>query len=252
MIFGKSKRLKEYEQIEAELKAQLNTAKKAADELSELAAQELRTPLIKLQKLLSASLENPVKAEELKVVIQTALNEIASYKSVIDDLHIISRTDTYKEPNLFVPINLTEAVREVAERFRPEAEKKHIVFNTELEETFSHPAHPAYIRKMISLLLDNAVKYTPEKGTIRISLKREKNHLILLIEDTGYGMEPEEISKALKRFHRLERSRREGIAGFGLGLSIAQWIARLHGTDLDVSSMTDKGTKFQIRFPLHN
>jgi len=251
-MFGKKKLSQEYQKKEAQWKKRLEAAEKSADALSELAAQELRTPLIKLQKLLQASIDNSSSTEELNSVIKSAIKEISAYKSVIDDLHIISRTDTYKEPNLFVPIDLTAAVREVAERFRPKAEEKQITFKTFLDETFSYAAHPTYFRKMVAIIIDNAIKYTPEKGTVQISLKREKNNLILLIEDTGYGMEPAEISKALKRFHRLERSRREGIAGFGLGLSIAQWIAKLHGTNLDVTSMTDKGSRFQVLFSLEN
>jgi len=251
-MFGKKKLKQQIEKVESEWKARLEASERSADELSELAAQELRTPLVRMQKLLQESLENSHKAEELKSTLQNLLTELSEYKSVIDELFIITRTNLYKEPGLFVPIDLTQATKEVAEKFVEKAKAKEIDYQLSLDETFTHPAHPTYYRKMVSILIDNAIKYTPNKGTVHISLHREKNNLVLLVEDTGYGMEPQEVSKALKRFHRLERSRREGIAGHGLGLSIAQWIARLHQTDLDISSMTGKGSRFQVLFSLKN
>jgi len=251
-MFGKKKQSQEFKEKEAKLQKQLEEAKQTKDELSELAAQELRSPLVRLQKLIQTTLDNSSDAKLLKETLEKTLAEVTDYKSVIDDLYIIARTNLYKEFNLFVPIDLTQATKEVAEKFINQAKEKEITLNLNLDTTFTHPAHATYYRKMIFLLMDNALKFTPKGGTVQVSLVRDKNYLVLLIEDTGPGMEPEEISKALKRFHRLEKSRREGIAGYGLGLSIAQWIARLHQTDLDVTSMTDKGSKFQVRFSLKN
>ena len=248
-MFGKKKRVQELKVKEAGLQQRLREAELFADVQSELVAKELRTPLVKLQRELQSALGQDASSEDLKKTLQHALAEVSEYKKVIDDIFLITRANLYKEPGLFVPINIAEATAEVAHLFQEAAKKKGIQLFQDLEANLTYPAHPTYFRKMVSLLIDNAIKYT-QKGSIKVSLKRLKNEIVLVIEDTGVGMEPEQVSKAFKRFYRLEKSRQESVSGHGLGLSLAQWIARLHGTDLEVTSMTDKGTTLVVRFSL--
>ncbi len=245
-MFGKKKLIQEWEQKEADWKKQLQEADNLANEQSELAAKELRVPLVKLQRSLQEALKNNSSSQE---TIEQTLSEITEYKKVIDDIFSITRANLYKEAGLFVPIDISEAIDQVASQFTSIAKEKNLIFSIDIEAGLTYPAHPTYFRKMISLLIDNALKCT-KKGTISLSLKRVKNNMFFILEDTGIGMKSEEVSKAFKRFYRTEKSRQENISGHGIGLNLAQWIARLHTTDLEVTSMTDKGTTFVIRFPL--
>lgn len=249
-MFGKKKRQKEWENREADLKSELEACERRVDKLSEMASQELRSPLVRMQKLLQDELAGSPTTEEMKATLNHLLQEISDYKKVIDEIFIINRTDVYKERGLFVPIDLSTAIDEVCDKFKTEAARKNLTFRCDTEEKSTYPAHPTYFRKLVSLLLDNAIKYTPEGGKVFVSLKRSNNHLILRVEDTGFGMEEEEIPKALQRFYRLEKARKDGIPGHGLGLSIAQWIAALHEAKFEVTSLVGKGSKFQITFSL--
>lgn len=250
-MFGKKKHLQQFKQQEKEWQKKLTSAEAIADEQSELVAKELRTPLVKLQRLLQESVNNNTSETQFKETVEKTLTEITDYKNVIDAIFSITRANLYKEAGLFVPIDITKATQEVANQFQSTAKEKGLSFILDFDPNLTYPAHPTYFRKMISFLIDNAIKYT-KQGQVQLSLKRVKNDIVLLIEDTGHGMEPEQISKALKRFYRTEKSRKENISGHGLGLNLAQWIARLHGADLEVTSMTDKGTSMVIRFPLNS
>lgn len=249
MLFGKKKKSERERARREELAA---AAERRLDELTEMAARELRAPLVRMQKLLQESLAPARDAEKTRGALENLLGEIVEYKKVIDDLFIIARTNLYKEPGLFVPIDLSAATREAAEKFREPAAAKKIAFDLDIQENLTFPAHAPYYRKLVGILLDNAVKYTPEGGRVALSLKREKNKLALLVQDTGEGMTEEEIPKALQRFHRLEKSRRDGIPGHGLGLTIAQWIAGLHQGKFEITSMSGKGTRVRVELSLEN
>ena len=99
-------------------------------------------------------------------------------------------------------------------------------------------------------LIDNAIKYTPTKGKVRISLKREDSTALFVIADTGIGIDADEIPKIFDRFYRVDKSRSRKLGGSGLGLSISKWIVELHGGSISVESEIDKGSTFTVALPL--
>jgi signal transduction histidine kinase len=106
----------------------------------------------------------------------------------------------------------------------------------------------ALIRQLVMILLDNAIKFTDTGGVVRIGVSMHEGTPTFVVEDTGIGIKPQELSRIFQRFFRGDtaRSRTDGA---GLGLSIASWIAREHGADIAVSSEPGKGTRVVVTFP---
>jgi signal transduction histidine kinase len=107
--------------------------------------------------------------------------------------------------------------------------------------------------KQVALnLLANAVKYTPEGGAVRADLSKDGNWAVLSVNDNGPGIAEEDLPHIFERFYRGDKARHRGSdgTGFGLGLSIAYWIVRNHGGEIQVDSTLGKGTTFQLRLPL--
>jgi two-component system phosphate regulon sensor histidine kinase PhoR len=106
------------------------------------------------------------------------------------------------------------------------------------------------LRQMIGNLLDNALKYTPEGGAIRLSLEQEDGHAELQVADTGIGIEPRHLDRIFERFYRVDKARSRALGGTGLGLSIVKHVCRAHGGEVSVASVVGQGTTFSVRLPL--
>ena len=107
---------------------------------------------------------------------------------------------------------------------------------------------PSLVRQLIMILLDNAVKFTDRGGEVRVRVSMRQGAPTFIVEDTGIGIKPDDLSRVFQRFFRGEiaRSRTDGA---GLGLSIARWIAREHGAEISLTSESGKGTKVILTFP---
>ena len=106
------------------------------------------------------------------------------------------------------------------------------------------------LRQLLLNLIDNAVKYTPEKGSIEISLFREQRLAKIRIKDSGVGIPAEDLSKIFDRFYRVDKARSREQGGSGLGLSISKWIADIHGGTISVESEVNNGSIFTVTLPL--
>ena len=125
------------------------------------------------------------------------------------------------------------------------AKKKAIDFEVNIEDNIKIRADYDKIRRLVVILVDNAVKYT-EKGKITVSLFTDKNRKVFIVEDTGIGIAKQDIDRVFDRFYRADKARhRQG--GTGLGLSIAKWIADIHRFQLTVESTINVGSKFTLR-----
>ena len=104
---------------------------------------------------------------------------------------------------------------------------------------------------MFYIFLDNAIKYTPKKGTITIGGKKERNNIKIEIKDTGIGIDKKDLPFIFDRFYRADKSRtKKSVPGFGLGLSLAKKIITLHKGQISVKSKRQKGTTFAVKLPL--
>jgi signal transduction histidine kinase len=109
---------------------------------------------------------------------------------------------------------------------------------------------PDRLKQLTLILLDNAIKYTPEGGSIVVELRRQGGSAELVVRDSGVGIRPDELPHVFERFYRGEAARKLDPQGTGLGLPIALWVASQHGGDLSIESQPGQGTTVRVRLPL--
>jgi signal transduction histidine kinase len=107
------------------------------------------------------------------------------------------------------------------------------------------------LRQLFLNVIDNAIKYTPEGGSVTLSVERKDGTAHFEVADTGIGIPADEIGKIFDRFYRVDKARSRELGGSGLGLSIAKWIAELHRGHIEVASDLQKGSTFTVVLPVN-
>ena len=137
--------------------------------------------------------------------------------------------------------------------FDPGPERRPGVFSppepADNERTHGSTADDVRLRQVFYNLLDNAIKYTPEGGTVEISSEARDKHAVVTVRDTGIGIAPEHLPRVFDRFYRVDKARSRDQGGTGLGLSIARTIVAAHGGQIDVASVAEKGTTCTVTLP---
>lgn len=210
------------------------------------ASHELRTPLTVIQTNLDVVLsDDEGTVEENEMWLDNAYSETRVMAKLIDQLLTLAKADTNDEKLDLSEISLTEILENICANMEIMAKNKNIDFELINKEEILIKGDYDKIRRMIVILIDNAIKYT-ESGMVKVKLYTEKNKKVLTVEDTGIGMSKYDMDRIFDRFYRADKARhREG--GTGLGLSIAKWIADIHKFSLTVDSVVDEGTKFTLR-----
>ena len=212
------------------------------------ASHELRTPLAVV--LASADLlrsDPSITSPFLKQVIEDVRDEVKKMTKLVSDLLTVARTDGKANQMRLVRMDLVSAVQQTVRIMRPFAEKKDIVIDEELPKRVEIHADEQKIRQLILILVDNAVKYTPEHGRISVCVQEDRWSVKLSVSDTGIGIAPEHQERIFERFYRVDKARSRRMGGNGLGLAIAREIVEAHGGSIAVESEPGKGTTFHIR-----
>ena len=212
------------------------------------ASHELRTPLTVIQTNLDVVLsDDEGTVEDNEVWLDNAYSETRVMAGLIDQLLILAKADANEEKLDISEFSLSEVVENVCQNMEIIARKKNLDFQMNIEEDIKIKADYDKIRRLIVILVDNAVKYT-EKGGVTVSLFTDKNKRVFTVEDTGIGIAKKDLDRIFDRFYRADKARhREG--GTGLGLSIAKWIADIHKYTLTVESELNVGTRFTLKMP---
>jgi len=215
------------------------------------ASHELRTPLTIMRGEVELALRSSKDPEEYRRILVSNLEEIVRLSAITENLLTLSKADLGQETVLFSEkINLRELLNELYEDSEVIALKKQISIRLEKNEDMSLYGDPLRLRQLMLNLVDNAIKYTPEKGNVTISSERENTFAKIRVVDTGIGIPKEEQRKIFDRFYRVDKGRSREMGGSGLGLSIAKWIAELHKGRIEVESEVDKGSTFMVFLPL--
>lgn len=163
---------------------------------------------------------------------------------------LLARFDAGRATLPFESVFLAEVVQGVVARMRVLAqEKRHHLSEHLSHEDMSLSGDPLLLRRLIWILLDNAIKYTPHGGCIEVALKRRGRTALLTVTDNGNGIPEKLLPKIFDRFFRIDPSRGEQ-AGTGLGLAIAKRIAETHGASISARSEQGAGATFEVEFPL--
>ena len=211
-------------------------------------SHELRTPTTVILSQCEYALEGPLPDEEYREVLQSIQRQGTRISRTLAQLLAIARL----EQGLLRPTLEQTDVSELLSQLCSEYEMtltKEVAFTHDIEKGITLNVDTTLLARLLFNLLNNAQQFTPSGGAIRVELKREKSTTRLRVEDTGVGMSPEELNKIWDRFYRAESSRTQTEWGnMGLGLSMAQQIAALHGATLTASSTQGKGSCFSLEW----
>jgi two-component system, OmpR family, sensor kinase len=214
------------------------------------ASHELRTPLTILIGELQNALQKDLSTKEYQEVISNSIDEIFIMSKIIEDLLTLYKADSDQINLLINEINLNEMMSEIYEDSQIISMKKKITVSMELKDNIKINGDKIRLRQLFLNLIENAVKYSPEMGEIKILLKKEDQNAVISIMDSGIGI-PEDVGdKIFDRFYRVDKARTRIEGGTGLGLSISKWIAESHGGKLEYKSKVDKGSSFNVYLPL--
>lgn len=213
------------------------------------ASHELRTPLAVVTSNLEIVMENENETvDSQKKWLNNIQNELERMKKLIDDLLFLARADAEDEmPKEY--FDLGELLYKIFDDFILLSQKKGIKLLLDTKHNIIAYGNEFRIKQLITILLDNAIKYTDKGGKIELKLEADASTVQLSVSDTGEGIPREHIEKIFDRFYRVDKSRSRNHGGSGLGLAIAKCIVNEHRGTISVSSEVSKGTEFTISLP---
>lgn len=207
------------------------------------AGHELKTPLT----IISANVEVlELETEEENPWLKSIKNQIARLSTLVEQLVTLSRMDEKNTLPETCDFAIADAVGETAELFGVAAEAKEIRLDIHTEGNGTYHGNEKQIRQMISLLLDNAIKYTPEKGTITVSLIPKGRHYQLIVQNTAEELPQGNLDVLFERFYRLDSSRSSKTGGSGIGLSIVKSIVEAHKGKISARSEDGKSLRIVV------
>ena len=213
------------------------------------AAHELKTPLATLRAYWEGELNNPKLTLGLKEKMVQDIEIISRLSHMINNLLLLSQTESIKSNFEFSQLQLDDLIRDVLADAEVLAEMKQQKIEIVELPKFSIQGDKARLYQLFFNIIDNASKYTPEKGKIWISLRPKNGFVSVEIRDNGIGIPKEDLPHIFQRFYRVKKDRSRATGGSGLGLSICQLIVESHGGHIEVESEVGKGTVFRIILP---
>ncbi len=209
------------------------------------AAHELRTPLAAMQTILTVVRAHKRTSEDYERALDDISEETSRLRSLTEALLRLARGESQRNA-LREPLDLSTLLPDVADSLRPLAESKGLTLACSVGEGLIVSADVDSLIRLFVNLLDNAIKYT-EHGSVQLTAGTHGPRVCVAITDTGIGVPPEHLPRLFDRFYRVESSRTT--PGAGLGLTIAQEIARAHGGKVEVESVPGKGSTFTVTLP---
>ena len=213
---------------------------------------EIRTPLTAiigyLETINAGAINNTVEAKRF---IDISLKQAQRLNRLVEDLLIISKIELGELNFYFEEVSLRDALEGVIPLVEAKVGLKNITIHNKVQENLPQVwADRDRLTQILVNILDNAVKFTPDDGSVFIEIGQKDNYAVLTITDTGIGIPKEEVQRLGERFYRVDRSRSRDLGGTGLGLSIVKHLMLAHGGKIEIESQLGRGTKVSLYFPL--
>jgi two-component system phosphate regulon sensor histidine kinase PhoR len=220
-------------------------------------SHELRTPLTAIKGYIETlEAEAYEKADERDHFLNIIKRHTDRLINIVSDLLVLSEIERRgfvleeETKTDFEEIEFKEIVHSSLEALRGKIEEKSLRVSLDIKEGLPLYRGDGFLLEQMCInLIDNAVKYTPELGTIGIGISRSDSHFIIEVSDTGIGIPKEHLPRIFERFYRVDKTRSRKIGGTGLGLSIVKHIVIIHGGRIEVESEVGKGSRFIITLP---
>jgi heavy metal sensor kinase len=216
-------------------------------EMSDNIAHDLRSPIARIRGLAEVTLTTSKSLSEYESMAASTVEECDRLLDMINTMLFISKTEAGLERPSRAEVDIGALIRSACELFEPIAEDKQITLKCQAPEKNFLLGDSRMLQRMLSNILDNAVKYTAPGGEVKVSVSEASQDIIITIHDTGIGISGADLTRIFERFYRSDQSRSE--PGTGLGLSLARAIARAHGGDITVASELNRGSTFTIILP---
>jgi two-component system OmpR family sensor kinase len=215
---------------------------------------DLRTPLTSLQGYLETLLlkEGALSVGEQRNYLTIAIKRADQLGKLVSELFDLAKLDSPDAQVRFEPFSLSELIQDILQKFQLAVENKKITLQMNMVETLPLVfADIGLCERLLENLIENAIRYTPQNGSISFSAIAKNDRLAVNVSDTGSGIRPEDIPHLFDRFYRKDRNRPASNSESGLGLAIAKRILELHGSSLEVSSTVNVGTTFSFTLPVY-
>jgi signal transduction histidine kinase len=215
------------------------------------AAHELHTPLTALQTNIELARDGE-SVSERTLYLSRAQEQGQRLEALVKSLLDLSRIESVQSNQDFVPLDLNGLVGKISEQFASRAEQSDRSFTLDVPgEKIMVEGNELQIKQVLANLLENALKFTPENGSILLTLRRVDDHALITIRDTGIGISPEDLPHMFERFHRGRNA--SEYAGNGLGLAIVKAIVESHAGSVESQSQgIGKGSMFTVKLPIHD
>lgn len=231
--------------------AELRRLEQVRHEFVSNVSHELRTPLASI-KVFAETLAQPVEdaAERAEFVREIEQNADRMAR-LVEDLLSLSALEAGKQPPAFEKVPLTEIVARVVATVKPLAAKRGVALRVEpFHDIPDVLADRSQLRRVLTNLLDNAVKYSNEKGVVRLSAERAAGFVRVAVADNGCGIPEKDLPRVFERFYRVDKARSREQGGTGLGLSIVKHLVEQHGGEVSVESGLNRGSTFRFTLPI--
>ena len=215
------------------------------------ASHELKTPVAGIQALAEsldlALRHDPKRARRMVARIE---HEAARLARLVRDLLDLARLEELDGTQQRRPVDVADVVRTQVRRMEPLAAERHISIEADLPDASVIVAVPEDIRSIVANLLENAVRYNRDGGTVTVCLARANGRVSLEVADTGEGIPEHDRDRVFERFYRVDKARSRAAGGTGLGLALVRHATERHGGTVTLHSTVGKGSTFRVELPL--
>jgi heavy metal sensor kinase len=234
-----------------EMLARLESAVNEIKRFTGDASHELRNPVSFVQTTAELALRNRQMDATSRRAFEEIVAECRKASRLLKDMLTLARADAGNSRLAFEPVDLAEVVRAVCHRARSLVEERGHTLTVSFEDGGNATVWGDYsfLHRLLWVLLENAAKYTPPRGAIKVTVATAGEKAMVMVADNGIGISEADLPHVFRRFYRADPSRSQ-VEGSGLGLSIAMWIARIHQASLSADSKENGGSVFKIVFPL--
>jgi len=212
-------------------------------------AHELRTPLTALRGEAEVALLQAKSIDDYRGLIGSQLEEFEKLTRLINQLLTLARAESGELRLDIRTFDAAALLDDVVETFLPVAAEKGIKIHFDAQQKISIDGDPQWIERAVVNLLDNAIKYTQEGGTVWVDLAQGPHDSRIEIRDNGIGIPQSAVAHIFDRFYRADSARGKEIDGVGLGLSLVKWIVDRHGGTIEVNTRVGAGSSFVLHLP---
>jgi two-component system phosphate regulon sensor histidine kinase PhoR len=215
-------------------------------------SHELRTPLTAILTFVETLESAPTDEENSKRFLSIIRKNAARMHNLIDDILELSAIEAGTVKLETRDAELSAMVDDVLDSLESQASSRRVTLTNKVEPGTMVRVDPTRLEQMLTNLIENAIKFNREGGTVVVDYEENEDRSRILVEDTGEGIPAQHLERLFERFYRVDRARSREMGGTGLGLAIVKHLARAHGGEVGVVSKLGEGTTFSIELPRAN